>query len=69
MKKFTFVLLGLFAAAMTLAAITHSAKNHGDWIDLLIAAAFAYGAFTAFRKVGRLTPRSESAGKDRPWQR
>lgn len=69
MKKFAFVLLGLFATGMVLAAIAHSANNHGDWIDLIVAAAFAYGAFAAFRKVGRLTPRSASAGRDRPWQR
>lgn len=66
MKKVAFVLLGLFLVAMALAAITSAAKHHGDPIELLIAAAFGFGAWRSFRAVRRLTPRPEP--KPRPWE-
>ncbi len=73
-KKTAFVLLGLLAVAMSIAALTHF-SNTGDPFDLLFTAGFAWWAFVAFRKVGRIpsrqkAPRAASAAaKPRPWER
>lgn len=73
MKKFAFVLLGLLAALASFVTATWGVK--GSWFGLLLAAAFAYGAFGAFRKVGRLASVPKPARnvpvspvERRPWE-
>lgn len=76
MKKVAFVLLGLVASLATVVTATWAVKGD-NLFAYAIPAGFGYGAYCAFRKVGRLasappkrpvevTPRTEP--KPRPWE-
>jgi hypothetical protein len=53
MKTAFFFLLGLFLLAMGATALQSAVHHHGDWIELLIAGAFACGGVAALRKGGK----------------
>jgi hypothetical protein len=71
-KKTLFVILGIFFAAMAIAAVTSAARHHGDWIELIIAIGFVCLAGRTFQAARRTpykhAPRTTSPDR-RPWER
>lgn len=72
MKKFAFVLLGLFLAAMAVTAAVSALRHHGDWIEFIIAFGFTCGAgrsFQAARRIPSTRPPRTPTPDSRPWER
>lgn len=61
MKKYLFVLLGLFLAGMCLTGLFS-----GDFLLMAIGCGFGYWSWRAFKAAGRLAPPAED--KPRPWE-
>lgn len=62
MKKFAFVLLGLFLAAMAVTAAAHASL-----LDVALGIAFAAGSWRSFKAAGRLAPAPKESER-RPWE-
>lgn len=62
MKKFAFVLLGLFLAAMAVTAAAHA-----DPFGIAFGIAFAAGSWRSFKAAGRLAPAPKGPER-RPWK-
>jgi hypothetical protein len=62
MKKYAFVLLGLFLAGMAITCIAESLL-----IGITFGVAFATGSWHSFRAAGRHAPAPPD--KPRPWER
>lgn len=53
MKTAFLFLLGLFLLGMAVVGVQSAFQHHGDWIELGISAAFAYGGVKALRAGGK----------------
>jgi hypothetical protein len=71
MKKVALALLGLLSILAAFITAVWAAK--GDLVGAPLAALFAYGAYSAFRKAGRIVsaPKAQAARtpESRPWER